>query len=98
MKLTELEESFPHVEQETGRRFASQNLTNYNKDTTQLELRLERASTVTWLFSIGKDAANWMLTGRIVYSAKSGYPTTQAVCLMSHRKATSGTFGLTYLP
>jgi len=68
----ELSDAFPYVEEKTGRRYASQNMTNYNKDRPNLNY-VWKGHRRTWLFSIDKmrelDEA-----GKIVYSAKTGFP------------------------
>lgn len=69
---TEIEDSFPYIEEKTGRRYASKNITNYNKDRPNLNYEWH-GHRRTWLFTIEKmrelDAA-----GRIIYSAKTGFP------------------------
>src|SRR5258708_4147788 len=68
----ELEEAFPYVEEGTNRQYASQNLTNYNKDRPNLNYAWH-GHTRTWLFTIEK-MRELDAMGRVLYSAKTGFP------------------------
>ena len=67
----EIEKRFPYIEEETGRRFASQNLTNYNKDRPNLTYEWN-GHTRTWLFTKEK-MAELDRQGKLYYSS-TGYP------------------------
>ena len=67
----EIEKRFPHIEEGTGRRFASQNLTNYNKDRPNLTYEWN-GHTRTWLFTKEK-MAELDRQDKIYYSS-TGYP------------------------
>ena len=67
----EIEKRFPYIETGTGRRFASQNLTNYNKDRPNLTYEWN-GHTRTWLFTKEK-MAELDRQDKIYYSS-TGYP------------------------
>ena len=67
----EIEKRFPHIETGTGRRFASQNLTNYNKNRPNLTYEWN-GHTRTWLFTKEK-MAELDRQDKIYYSS-TGYP------------------------
>ena len=67
----EIKKRFPHIETGTGRRFASQNLTNYNKDRPNLTYEWN-GHTRTWLFTKEK-MAELDRQDKIYYSS-TGYP------------------------
>ena len=67
----EIKERFPYIEEGTGSRFASQNLTNYNKDRPNLTYEWN-GHTRTWLFTKEK-MEELHRQGKIYYS-NTGYP------------------------
>ncbi len=66
-----IETFFKYVEEETGRRFRSQNLVNYNKDRPNLNYEWNGHKR-TWLFTKEK-MEELDIQGKIIYSS-TGYP------------------------